>query len=72
MSSAAVASSDSAGGLPCDRHQHEAPVPWRKPSLRVCSRKMGMILFTCLLWSWLCCLIHVRSLAGDSWMNVAI
>lgn len=40
--------------------------------LSVCCRKIGIILFTCLLRSWLWCLIHVRSLAGDSWMNDAI
>lgn len=40
--------------------------------LIVCSRKMGLIPFTCLLQSWLWCLIHVSSLAGDCGMNDAI
>lgn len=74
MSFRAVASSDSGqkstGGLTHDRHRHKALEG--TPCLSVCSRKMGIILFTCRLRSWLRCLIHVRSLAGDSWMNDAI
>lgn len=38
----------------------------------VFSRKMGLIPFTCLLQSWLGCLIHVSGLAGDCGMNDAI
>lgn len=44
----------------------------RSLCLSVCSRKMGLIPFTCLLRSWLRCLIHVSGLAGDCGMNDAI
>lgn len=47
-------------------------VTWRIPCASVFGRKMGLIPFTCLLQSWLRCLIHVSGLAGDCGMNDAI